>query len=106
MARGAVEGRAMASLTNHELPLEDRPRERLSKHGAGALADAELVAILLRTGLPGCSAIDLGRLLIQKHRSLSGLARCSVEELAREKGVGPAKAVQLAAAFGLASRLA
>jgi DNA repair protein RadC len=96
----------MASLTIHELPEEDRPRERLSKHGAAALSDAELIAIMLRTGLPGCSAIDLGRLLIQRHGSISGLARCSVEELAAIKGVGPAKAVQLAAAFGLASRLA
>ncbi len=96
----------MASLTIHELPEEDRPRERLSKHGAAALSDAELIAIMLRTGLPGCSAIDLGRLLIQRYGSLGGLARCSVEELATLKGVGPAKAVQLAAAFGLASRLA
>ena len=96
----------MSSLTIHELPEEDRPRERLARHGAGALSDAELIAILLRTGLVGCSAIDLGRLLIKRYGSISALARCSVEELASVRGVGPAKAVQLAAAFGLASRLA
>jgi DNA repair protein RadC len=96
----------MPTLTIHELPPQERPREKLAAQGAAALADSELIAILLRTGLPGCSAIDLGRQLVTRYGSLSALARCSVEELAKIKGVGPAKAVQLAAAFGLASRLA
>ncbi len=96
----------MRPLTIHELPEQDRPREKLAARGAAALSDAELIAILLRTGIPGASAIDLGRELIIKHGSLGALARCSVPELAKIKGVGPTKAVQLAAAFGLASRLA
>lgn len=95
----------MASLTIQELPEQERPREKLAALGAASLSDGELVAILLRTGLKGCSAIDLGRELVAKHGSLGGLARCSVQELARVKGVGLAKAVQLAAAFGLAARL-
>src|SRR5204863_938107 len=64
------------------------------------------IAILLRTGLPGANAVDVARQLLTKYQSLSGLARCNVKELSAIKGVGPAKAVQLAAAFGLASRLA
>lgn len=96
----------MATLRIHELPEQDRPREKLAAHGAGALSDSELIAILLRTGLPGANAVDVARQLLTKYQSLGGLARCSVKELSAIKGVGPAKAVQLAAAFGLASRLA
>lgn len=91
--------------TIHELPFQDRPREKLSNLGAGALTDSELIAILLRTGLPGASALDLSRQLLEEFKSLSGLSRCTVPELARIRGIGPAKAVQLAAAFGLAHRL-
>lgn len=96
----------MASLRIHELPAHERPREKLAALGAGALSDSELIAILLRTGMQGANAIDVARQLLAKYQSLSGLARCTVAELAKIKGVGPAKAVQLAAAFGLASRLA
>ena len=96
----------MSSFTIQELPSAERPREKLAALGANGLSDAELVAIILRTGMKGVSALDLGRELVLKYGSLSGLARCSVPELARIKGVGMTKAVQLAAAFGLASRLA
>lgn len=96
----------MAPLTIHELPPQDRPREKLARLGAAALSDSELVAILLRTGIPGANAIEVARTLLARFQSLSGLARCSVKEIASIKGVGPAKAVQLAAAFGLGSRLA
>lgn len=96
----------MSSLTIHEMPEQDRPREKLAMHGAGALSDSELIAILLRTGMKGRNAVDLARELLAKYKSLGGLARCSVNELAKIKGIGPAKAVQLAAAFGLGSRLA
>jgi DNA repair protein RadC len=96
----------MPSLKIQELPTDERPREKLAAHGQAALSEAELIAILLRTGMKGKSAIDIGRELVQKGGSLAGLARCSVAELARVKGVGMAKAVQLAAAFGLATRLA
>ena len=96
----------MASLTIHEMPAEERPREKLAAKGAAALSDSELIAILLRTGLPGANAVDVARNLLAKYQSLGGLSRCTVEELSAIKGVGPAKAVQLAAAFGLGARLA
>ena len=96
----------MATLRIHELPAEERPREKLATHGAGALSDSELIAILLRTGMQGANAIDVARKLLAEYHSLGGLARCNVAELSKIKGVGPAKAVQLAAAFGLAARLA
>ena len=96
----------MGSLTIHEMPPQDRPREKLERLGASALSDSELIAILLRTGIPGANAIEVARTLLSKFKSLAGLARCSVKEIASIKGVGPAKAVQLAAAFGLGNRLA
>jgi DNA repair protein RadC len=96
----------MSTLRIHELPAQDRPREKLAAQGAEALSDSELIAILLRTGLPGANAVDVARQLLGKYGSLRGLARCNVAELSKIKGVGQAKAVQLAAAFGLASRLA
>jgi DNA repair protein RadC len=89
-----------------ELPTQDRPREKLLAHGAGALTDGELIAILLRTGMMGRNALEVAREMIQRFESLTRLARCSVKELAAIPGVGPAKAVQLAAAFALGSRLA
>ena len=96
----------MRSPKIHELPADERPRERLAAHGAAALSDSELIAILLRTGVVGANAIEVARQLLAEFGNLSGLARSTVQELARIKGVGTAKAVQLAAAFGLASRLA
>lgn len=96
----------MASSKIRELPAEDRPREKLARLGAAALSESELIAILLRTGLRGTNAVELARQLLAKYKSLGGLARCSVKEIASIKGIGPTKAIQLAAAFGLASRLA
>lgn len=94
-----------AQLKIRELPAEDRPREKLAARGANALTDAELLAILLRTGVEGANAIEVARQLIAKYGSLEVLSRCSVKELAAIKGVGPAKGAQLAAAFGLGVRL-
>lgn len=96
----------MGSLTIHELPEQERPREKLASSGAASLSDSELIAIILRTGMKGISAIDLGRELLIRYGSLGALARCDVHELAKVKGVGITKAVQLAAAFGLATRVA
>ncbi len=96
----------MGTLKIHELPESERPREKLAAHGAAALSDSELIAILLRTGIQGANAVDIGRQLILQFGSLAALSRASLPELAKIKGVGPTKAVQLAAAFGLASRLA
>jgi DNA repair protein RadC len=89
-----------------EMPEEDRPRERLAARGASALSDAELIAILLRTGTAGANAIDVAHQLLREFKSLGRVSRCSVNELAKIKGVGLAKATQLAAAFGLGHRLA
>jgi len=96
----------MATLKIQELPDEDRPREKLMKQGAAALGESELIAILLRTGTVGANAIDVARELILKYQSLTALSRRGAQELAEVKGIGLAKALQLAAAFELGKRLA
>lgn len=98
--------RGVDPLRIRELPADERPRERLTKLGADALSESELIAILLRTGVKGANAVDVARQLLLKFQTLGALARCSVKEIASVKGVGPTKAVQLAAAFGLGRRLA
>jgi len=87
-------------------PLSERPRERLVAHGADALSHAELIAILLRTGLKGANAVEIGKQLIQKFGTLQALARASVDDLRKIKGIGRDKAVTLLAAFELAQRMA
>src|ERR1700726_1933397 len=94
----------MAQLKIREMPQEERPREKLAAHGAAALTDPELIAILLRTGVPGKNVLEVARHLLKAFGSLGGLSRCSVDELANIRGVGFAKAVQLVAAFGLGQR--
>ena len=94
------------AFTIQELPPEDRPREKMERLGADALSDCELIAILLRTGMQGANAVDVARAIMLEYGSLSAVSRCGVKELSRIKGVGPAKAMQLAAAFGLGARLA
>src|SRR5438105_2068628 len=96
----------MPQLKIREMPEEERPREKLAAHGASALTDPELIAILLRTGVPGTNAIEVARELLKEYGSLRGLSRCSMHELKKIPGIGPAKAVQLAAAFDLGNRLA
>ena len=96
----------MNSLRIKDQPAGERPRERLAALGPGALSQAELIAILLRTGLKGASAVDIGKLLMSKYGSLNSLARASLEELQTVKGIGPDKAVTLAAAFALARKMA
>jgi len=88
-------------------PEDERPREKLLKKGAAALSDAELLALLLRTGdaAAGKSAIDLGReLLTRCDGSLRSLAQAELAELQQIKGLGLAKAASLKAAFTLAAR--
>jgi len=88
-------------------PITERPRERLVAKGANALSQAELIAILLRTGLQGANAVEIGRRLIVKFgNSLQALAKASVDDLRQEKGIGRDKAVTLIAAFALAERMA
>src|ERR1700680_2425663 len=96
----------MSELTIREMPQEERPREKLATHGAAALTDPELIAILLRTGVAGKNVLEVARHLLKEFGSLGRFCRCSVDELARIRGVGFAKAVQLVAAFGLGQRLA
>jgi DNA repair protein RadC len=89
-----------------DMAAQDRPRERLVREGANALSNAELIAILLRTGLKGYSAINVAQQLLAKFGTLESLARAPLEELCQVKGVGPDKAVTLKAAFTLARKMA
>ena len=86
-------------------PASERPRERLVARGADALTHAELIAILLRTGLKGTNVVIVGQNLLQKFGSLNALALASVDELRSVNGIGRDKAVTLVAAFTLARRL-
>jgi len=89
-----------------ELPQHERPRERLISKGADALSDAELLAILLRTGSRQLSVLDLARhVLLEFDNSLEALTQATVGELRRIPGIGPAKAVEIHAALALARRL-
>ena len=85
-------------------PEDERPRERLLKQGAAALSDAELLAIFLRVGMKGKSAVDLARELVSTFGSLNGLFSASREALCEVKGVGEAKYVQLQAVLEMAKR--
>jgi DNA repair protein RadC len=85
---------------------KERPRERLMMEGADALSGEDLIAILIRTGRKGYSAIDIARQLLAQFRSLDRLATASIEDLCGVKGVGRDKAVTLKAAFTLARRMA
>ena len=78
----------------HDMPEQNRPRERFLKHGPETLSDAELFAILLRTGSKGENVIDMSNRLISEH-GLDKLFDCSLKELQQIKGIGPAKAMQL-----------
>ena len=85
-------------------PKHDRPRERLIKQGAQALSDAELLAIFLRTGLPGKSAVDLAREMITQFGGLQNLNRVSLAEWVQIRGLGEAKYAQLRACLEMAKR--
>jgi len=88
-----------------EIPSSERPRERLRDLGPGVLTNAELLALIMRTGSGRMNALDLATSLLIKHGGLAGLARLSYSDLVREKGVGAAKASELQAVFQLAQRL-
>ncbi len=96
----------IANVRIHDLPAQDRPRERLALHGAEKLSNAELIAILLRTGMKGMSAIHIAEQLLRQFGSLDALARAPLDELRRVKGIGRDKAVTLKAAFTLARKMA
>ena len=90
----------------HDLPYNERPREKLAQLGPAALDNAELMALFISTGTKGRNAITIGRDLITKYGSLGALGSLPVSELAKEYGLGLAKASKLAAAFELGTRVA
>ena len=102
----AAGGQAMQAVRIADLPEGQRPREKLSSFGAEALDNAELLALFLASGVRGCSAIEIGRALIAKYGSLAALGALPVAELAKERGLGLAKASKLTAAFELGIRVA
>ncbi len=90
----------------HMLPESDRPRERLRRHGAEAISTAELLAIILGSGIKGKSVLELSQDIMTQFGSLEMLAQATLAELSTIKGLGPAKALQLLAAINLGKRLA
>ena len=87
-----------------DIPADSRPREKLLAQGPAALSDAELVALLLRTGLPGLSVLRLADSMLKSFGGLRGLLHASVADLGRVKGLGPAKRAEIAAVLELARR--
>ncbi|MDW7651248.1 MAG: DNA repair protein RadC [Bacillota bacterium] len=92
-------------LTIKDLPPSERPRERLMASGRASLSDADLIAILLRTGTSEETAVQLAERILVELGGLQALPRSSADEMLRIKGLGPAKAVTLLAAAELAGRL-
>jgi DNA repair protein RadC len=93
------------SIKIFELAEEDRPREKLLLKGKAALSDAELIAILIGTGTAACSAVDLSRMLLASvGNNLATVARMSVSDLCKFKGIGEAKAISIISALELGRR--
>ena len=106
MPRSSRETQPPAPHTIQAMHKHERPRERLQVFGPGALSDAELLAILLRTGYKGVNVIELAGDLLEQCDRLPGLARMPLTELAALKGIGDAKAAELQACFELGRRTA
>ncbi|MBM3946589.1 MAG: JAB domain-containing protein [SAR202 cluster bacterium] len=94
------------TLRIRDMPREERPRERLRHYGASSLSNAELIAILLRTGVAGENVLSLAERLLAQHDGLWGLGRLSYAELSTQRGMGEAKACQVLAALELGRRFA
>lgn len=92
-------------LTIKEMPSDERPQEKLKLRGAASLSNGELLAILLRTGLPGETVVDVAQRLLVTHGGLLGLSRVEYADLCKERGLGEVKAAKLKAAVELARRL-
>jgi hypothetical protein len=91
--------------TVREMPSDERPRERLERYGAGTLQTAELLAIILRVGVPGENVIELSSRLLRQYGGIGGLLTADLGVLCAEHGLGPAKATTLKAALELGRRL-
>jgi DNA repair protein RadC len=98
--------RMSAGIRIKDIPKNERPRERLVELGADALNASELIAILLRTGTKGCSAVDAAQQLLTKFGTLTALSQASLTQLQEVDGVGLDKAIALKSAFTLARRMA
>ncbi|MDP3879088.1 MAG: DNA repair protein RadC [Dehalococcoidales bacterium] len=92
------------SFTIHDLPVSERPRERLQRFGVEALSAQEILSLLLGRGIAGESVTVTAQRLLSQFGGLKGIAGATVEELAGVRGIGPAKAAQIKAAFELANR--
>jgi DNA repair protein RadC len=92
------------SFTIHDLPAEERPRERLTKFGPDALSSVELLALIIGRGIPGRSALTIAHELLKQCKSVKGVSEATIEELSAVKGIGAAKAAQLKASFELGRR--
>jgi DNA repair protein RadC len=88
-----------------DLAASDRPRERLAERGPQSLSNAELIAILLRVGVPGENAVQVGQRLLQTFDGIAGLHRATLDEVCAQHGIGPAKGAQIKAAIELGRRL-
>ncbi|MBI2848901.1 MAG: DNA repair protein RadC [Chloroflexi bacterium] len=93
------------SILIRDMPLSERPRERLKEYGADKLSNAELLAIILRTGTNAESVLSLSQQLLARQRGLAGLARAGFSDLCSQRGLGEAKVCQLKAALELGKRL-
>jgi len=93
------------SFTLHDLPKEERPRERLIKFGEQALSAQELLQLILGRGIAGESVVVTAQKLLSQFGSLQKLAEASIEELSSIKGIGPAKATQIKAVFEIGRRI-
>ncbi|MEE9351839.1 MAG: DNA repair protein RadC [Thiotrichaceae bacterium] len=85
-------------------PLEERPREKLLINGATSLSDAELLAIFLRTGVKGLTAVDMAKQLLDEHGSLRDLLAADIDKFCQSRGLGEAKYVQLQAVIEMSRR--
>src|SRR3989338_4278463 len=93
------------SFTVHDLPLDERPRERMVREGADKISAQELLAVLLGRGVAGQSVMNIARDLVNKFNSLENIVNASLEDLQTIKGLGPAKALQLKASLEIARRV-
>ena len=92
-------------VTVKEMPASERPRERLARVGPQALSTAELLAIILRTGMGGENVLTMARRILATYHGLGGLSRAGFVQMTRERGLGPAKTAQIMAALELGRRL-